>query len=234
MSWSRWPRSAVTGALTVSMLAGALTGCGATNRQAAPQRSPAASPAAPAGSSPTAASLAPGATYFGIGLQPAPRKPAFTLTRTDGQPFPLSTATAGMLTYLYFGYTQCPDACPTAMADLALALGRQPAAVRSRVRVVFVTTDPARDTPAVLQAWLAHFDSSFIGLTGTQADIQVAERLAGVPLARPEPVAGGGYSVQHSAELFAYSPDGLSHVVYADGFTSAQYAHDMPLLLQRV
>ncbi len=213
-----------------------MAACGGSSQRALPaaaRTTASATASSSAGSQSAETQLAPGATYFGIGLSPTPRKPAFTLTRTDGQPFPLTTATAGTLTYLYFGYTRCPDACPTTMADLSLALSKQPADVRSRVRVVFVTTDPARDTPAVLQAWLAHFDGSFVGLTGSQAQIQLAERLAGVPLAKPEQVAGGGYSVQHSAELFAYSPDGFSHVVYADGFTAAQYAHDMPLLLQR-
>lgn len=167
----------------------------------------------------------------GIELTPAPRKAAITLTDTAGRPFSLVGATAGKLTYLYFGYTHCPDTCPTTMADLARALEQQPAAVRAKVSVVFVTTDPRRDTGPVLRAWLNLFDRSFVGLTGSQPQIDAAERAAGVPLAAAEPVPGGGYSIQHSAEVFAYSPDGIAHVVYAEGFTIADYAHDIPLLL---
>jgi protein SCO1/2 len=154
------------------------------------------------------------------------------LTDTAGRPFDFVQATRGKLTYLYFGYTHCPDACPLTMSYLSAALHREPAAVRSRVDVVFVTVDPRRDTRRELRGWLDHFDHSFIGLTGSKAGIAAAERAAGVPLAAPEPVKGGGYSVAHSTLVIAYSPDGVAHVAYSEGFHTSDYAHDMPLLLR--
>lgn len=163
--------------------------------------------------------------------QPLPHKPRFVLTSTAGRPFDFAKATRGKLTYLYFGYTHCPDACPLTMGDLAAALRREPAAVRRRVDVVFVTVDPRRDTPHELRRWLDHYDPSFIGLTGSRAQITAAERLAGVPLAAPEKAAGG-YSVAHSTLVIPYSPDGLAHVVYSEGFRPDDYAHDMPGLLR--
>jgi protein SCO1/2 len=168
----------------------------------------------------------------GLVPQPLPHKPGFTLTDTAGRPFRFADATRGRLTFLYFGYTHCPDACPTTMADLATALHEQPASIRRHVEVVFVTVDPRRDTRPVLRAWLNHFDRSFVGLTGSQRAIDAAEQSAGLPLAPPEKVKGSHYSVAHSTFLFPYSPDGVAHVVYVQGFHSADYAHDMPLLLR--
>ena len=108
-----------------------------------------------------------------MGLTPPQPRPQFTLTDTAGKPYKFGTATAGKPTLLYFGYTHCPDVCPTTLADITQALQPVPAAMRSATQVVFVTTDVKRDTPAVLKAYLAKFDAGlpnqFVGLTGTQA-----------------------------------------------------------------
>ena len=154
------------------------------------------------------------------------------LTDTSGRSFDFASATRGKLTYLYFGYTHCPDACPTTMADLATAYDRQPASVRRQVDVVFVTVDPRRDTGPVMRRWLDHFGRRFIGLRGTRKAIEAAEQAAGVPLAPPEKVKGKNYSVAHSTYLLPYSPDGRAHVVYVQGFHSSDYAHDLPMLLR--
>ncbi len=163
--------------------------------------------------------------------RPLPRKPSFVLTDTSERPYSFAEQTRGKLTYLYFGYTHCPDVCPTTVADLAIALRKQPESVRRRVDVVFVTVDPKRDTPRVLRAWLDHFSRSFVGLTGRLRAITDAERAAGEPVAPPEKHKGRRYAVTHSSLLFAFSPDNRSHVVYVQGFHAADYAHDMPLLL---
>jgi len=168
----------------------------------------------------------------GLVPEPRPHKPSFVLTDTAGKPFHFASATRGKLTYLYFGYTHCPDACPTTMGYLAAAFRRQPASVRRHIAVVFVTVDPRRDTPHVLRVWLNHFDRTFVGLTGDQQEIDRAESAAGVPLAPPEKVKGKNYSVAHSTYLLPYSPDGRAHVVYVQGFHSSDYAHDLPMLLR--
>lgn len=168
----------------------------------------------------------------GLLPQPLPRKPGFVLTDTHGRTYDFRRATRGKLTYLYFGYTNCPDTCPLTMADIAAAFRQEPAFIRNKVDVVFVTVDPRRDTRRALRHWLDHFDSSFVGLTGSRARIAAAEHAAGVPLAAPEEVKGAGYSVAHSTLVIPYSPDGRAHVVYAQGFHAADYAHDMPLLLR--
>ena len=92
----------------------------------------------------------PVSKYQGFGLNPPQPRPAFTLTDTSGQPFSFATATAGKPTFLYFGYTHCPDVCPTTMADIGIALKTVPAAIRAKTEVVFVTTDVTEDTGPVI------------------------------------------------------------------------------------
>ena len=118
------------------------------------------------------------------------------------------------------------------MADIEYAVRSQSAAVRKQIDVVFVTVDPRRDTRPVLRTWLNHYGTSFVGLTGSERQIRAAERAAGAPLAPPETPAGANYTVAHSSFVFPYSPDGLAHVVYTQGFVSTDYAHDLPLLLR--
>jgi protein SCO1/2 len=202
----------------VAALAVAAAGCGghATNR---------ATPPAPD-------SAGGGTGLRGLVPTPLPVKPAFTLTDTAGRPYHFAARTRGDLTYLYFGYTHCPDACPTTMTDLAYAVHREPADVQRRTRVVFVTVDPPRDTRRALRTWPDHYDPAFVGLTGSIAAIDAAERDAGIPVAPPEPEAGSRYAVSHSSVVLPYSPDGRAHVVYTQGFRQADYAHDLPLLLR--
>jgi protein SCO1/2 len=160
-----------------------------------------------------------------------PVKPNFTLPDTAGKAYDFDAETKGKLTYLFFGYTHCPDACPATMSYLKYALQIQPAAIRKQVAVVFVTVDPRRDTGPILRRWLNHYSRSFVGITGTLRQIGIVEHEAGVPTAIR--VSGSAdYQVEHSSILFVYSPDDRAHVVYAQGFKPSDYAHDMPLLLK--
>jgi protein SCO1/2 len=171
--------------------------------------------------------------YAGVELDSPTPKPEFVLTDTRGAPFDFQARTAGYLTLLFFGYTHCPDVCPVHMANLAAVLGRLPDEVGRRVRVVFVTTDPARDTPERLSAWLAKFDSDFIGLTGTAEQLERAQIAAGVaPAEKSDSADSAGYSVGHAAQVLAYTPDGLGRVVYPSGTRQLDWAHDIPLLVR--
>lgn len=168
--------------------------------------------------------------FDGIVQRPGLAKPDLTLTDTSGHPYDLRARTEGQLTLLYFGYTHCPDVCPTQMADIAVALQRVPAEVARHVVTVFVTTDPARDTGPVLRSWLDNFSTSFVGLTGTDAQIAAAETAVGLPPSSSQSVGGGNYTVSHSAEVLAFTGDNVSHVVYPAGVGVAAYAHDLPKL----
>jgi protein SCO1 len=204
-------------------ISAALAGCGSSNHAQT-------SPTAP----PPPAAAAPSRGLRGLIPTPMPVKPSFVLPDTAGRPYDLDTATRGKLTYLFFGYTHCPDACPATMSYLTYALHTQPAAVRRQVAVVFVTVDPKRDTGPVLRRWLDHYSKSFVGVTGTLRQIGAVEHQAGVPTAIKAPNAGkkAAYQVEHSSILFVYSPDDRAHVVYAQGFKPSDYAHDLPLLLK--
>src|SRR5215467_7915591 len=92
-----------------------------------------------------------GATYRGGLVTPPLPKPRFTLTDTAGVPFDFWRETQGYVTLLFFGYARCPDQCPLHMANIAVSLKKIPTAVADQVKVVFVTTDPARDSPTVLR-----------------------------------------------------------------------------------
>ena len=160
----------------------------------------------------------------GIVTPPLP-KPSLTLTNTNGARFDLGPATEGNVTLLFFGYTHCPDVCPMHMAYLASALKRLPALIRDRIKLVFITTDPARDDPKTLRTWLDHFDKRFIGLTGSKAEIDAAQSSAHVPRAGK---SGDG----HAAFILAYTRDNLAHVIYPFGVSEADWLHDLPLLVR--
>jgi protein SCO1 len=163
-------------------------------------------------------------------------KPSFQLVTTDGQPFDFATDTHGKATLLYFGYTHCPDECPTAMADVAAALRRTDPAVASQVKVVFVTTDPWRDNNKVLRRWLDRFSTSFIGLTGTPTQVAGAEVAMGMPIAKreaaPKRYGSGKYAVNHFAAVLAYGRDDRVATLYPSGITPADIAADLPVLVK--
>jgi protein SCO1/2 len=170
------------------------------------------------------------ASYAGLGLTPAQPRPEFTLTDTAGRPYRFGTATAGKPTLLYFGYTHCPDVCPTTLADIALALQAVPAPVRQQTQVVFVTTDIKRDTPAVLKRYLGQFDpglpNPFIGLTGSQPQIDAAQVAAHVTLAQDD-------GQTHSAEVLLYGSDDYARVAFLQSTDeTAQISHDLTLVAQ--
>lgn len=162
-------------------------------------------------------------------VEPSPR-PEFTLTTTEGEPFDFAAETSGRLTLLFFGYTSCPDVCPIHLATLSGALrqSRVP-----RPIVVFVGVDTARDTPTAVREFLDRFDSDFIGLVGTDAEIAAAEAATGVPPSIIEPPDDEGqYLVGHPAQILAYTSDDLAHVAYPFGVRQQDWAADLPRLEQ--
>lgn len=160
-------------------------------------------------------------------------KPDLVLTDSDGARYDLIKETAGKPLLLYFGYTHCPDVCPTTMSDIAIAKSRLPKAERQQLVVIMVTTDPARDTPARLKAWLGSMDTSFIGLTGDFAAIQAGARSVGIDVETPVKEKDGSIESTHGAEVLAYSPrDDKAHALYMSGTTADQYAADLPKIVK--
>ena len=164
-------------------------------------------------------------------VTPPLAKPQFTLIDTSGVPFDFRRETQGYVTLLFFGYTHCPDECPLHMASIAMGLRQIPEVVRDRVKIVFVTTDPARDSPAVIRAWLDHFDPRFVGLTGDAATIDAAQRAARVPATSKILLANKNYQLAHASFVLAYTKDNMAHVIYPGGITARDWIHDLALLV---
>lgn len=202
----------------------------------------------------TATAPAPPAHAF-HGDEPdgAPARPSFVLTDTAGRRYDFRSETAGAPTLLFFGYTRCPDVCPTAMADVAAALRASAPEVRERTKVVFVTTDPARDDARTLRRWLDTWSPAFVGLRGTPEEVRAASAAVGVPAPRrggPVPTLPGrpdahehqpgtaphshdtplGYGVEHSSAIFAYDVSDRLPVIYRGGTTPTDLAADLPAL----
>lgn len=170
--------------------------------------------------------LYPGATVLPVTYT----KPTLALTDTSGQPFSIAAQTAGKITLVYFGYTHCPDICPINMELTAAALRRLPAADRSKIAVVFITTDPDRDTPPVIRRWLDNFSSSFVGLAGTEDQIHQAERNVNMPLSYAQS-AGGNYQVVHAGYTLVYTPDGIAHLQIDDTEQAGGFATTLERLV---
>jgi len=142
-----------------------------------------------------------------IALEGRPRGGDFQLTSVDG-PVSLSDL-RGKLVLLYFGYTACPDICPTNLAILALALRALTPDERKRVQVVFVSVDPERDGLERLAEYAAYFHPSIIGVTGTEREVAAAAAQYGAAYQRSEqPGSAMGYLVDHSANTYLIDPAG--------------------------
>lgn len=168
--------------------------------------------------------------YRGALVTPPFEKPDFVLRDTAGKDYDIRKETEGSVVLLYLGYTHCPDVCPTHMADIASVLKELPSDVTKKIKVVFITTDPARDTPEVLRKWLDLFDKSFIGLTGPEETIINLQKTLGINPASQADLGGGNYAVNHAAYVIAFTPDNLAHTVYPLGVTEDDWKHDITRL----
>ncbi len=143
------------------------------------------------------------------GAEPASayQMPDLTLTATNGRPFNLATDTAYPITLVFFGYTHCPDVCPLVMSDVTSALTQLPSQVRDETQLVFITTDPARDTPEVLRSYLDRYNGDFVGLTGDIDIIVAAADDLGVAIEGKQTLRNGGYDVGHGAQVIGFKGD---------------------------
>ncbi|MFD3927885.1 SCO family protein [Streptomyces sp. NPDC058614] len=160
-------------------------------------------------------------------------KPDLVLTDAKGKKYDLRAETKGVPTLIYFGYTHCPDVCPLTMNNLAVAKKALPKAEQDKLRVVFVTTDPDRDTPAALGEWLKGIDSDFVGLTGDFATIQAGARTLGISIEPTSKDKNGKLVSVHGTQVIAFSPktDG-GYVLYGEDATVDDYIKDLPKLIK--
>ncbi|WP_462382956.1 SCO family protein [Pseudomonas sp. Marseille-QA0892] len=132
--------------------------------------------------------------------------PEITLTDLQGEPYS-TQGMRGHWSLLFFGFTFCPDVCPTTLSDMRRLFGILNAEEREQLRLVFVTADPARDTPDRLATYLHYFDEGFEGLTGDMENLQALSKAVGLPFVPPD-TQEDGYSVTHSANMALIAPDG--------------------------
>jgi protein SCO1/2 len=154
-------------------------------------------------------------------LSPRRALPDFSLIDQHGDPFGPQDL-RGRWSFLYFGYTNCPDACPTTLTTLAAMEKRLPAGgATSRPRVVFVSVDAKRDTPAQLAKYVPYFDPTFIGVTAAdQPAIEKLARQLGVAVYLSAPQADGSYAVDHSGEIFVVDPAGKLAAILTGPFSA--------------
>lgn len=169
--------------------------------------------------------------FRGVTLPTPMARPTFSLTSTDGRPFDFARETGGTLTLLTFGYTHCPDVCPVHLANLAAVLRDLSAEDRARVRVVFVSVDPGRDSAAVIRRFLDQFDREFIGLRGTADEVNTIQMALNLPPATVTTNSAGQIEVGHASQVIAFTPDDSAHVIYPFGTRQGDWAHDVPQLL---
>ncbi len=161
--------------------------------------------------------------------------PDVALEATDGKRFHLRDDTPGRVTLVFFGYTYCPDICPVHMANLAAVFRDLPLEVTREVDVLFVTTDPERDTRERLVEWLGALHPRFIGLRGTRDEIESIERQLGIPVSVVSPdeeTADGGYFVGHAAQVLAFAADDTARVAYPWGTRQRDWLRDLPRLVR--
>ncbi|GAB2758651.1 SCO family protein [Nocardioides salsibiostraticola] len=162
--------------------------------------------------------------------------PQTVLVDTDNEPYSLATDTDNRLTLVFFGYSNCPDICQTVMGSLSTGLNRLDPDDRDQVDLVFVTTDPSRDTPEALRDYLDRFDESgsFIGLTGDLDDIVAAGKPLAAYVDEGERLPSGGYDLGgHTSAVYAIDGTDTAPVVWRDDTSPAQYAADLTTLLEK-
>lgn len=136
----------------------------------------------------------------------------------------------GEVVVVFFGYVQCPDVCPTTMAELA-AVKRELGADGARVRGVFVTVDPERDTAEVLKAYVASFDPGFVALRGTPEQIKVAAKQFKIFFSKVPGQTEGSYTIDHTAGSYVFDAQGRVRLFTRYGSGATALVHDLKLLL---
>jgi protein SCO1 len=157
--------------------------------------------------------------------------PDLSFRLTDDQGKTVSAADYhGKVTLLYFGYTHCPDVCPLTLAQLHVVMQKL-GSLADGVRILFVSVDPTRDTPAVLHDYVRAFDPHAIGLTGSPADIEALSKRYRAAFSREPGNAAGGYEVSHSSGIYVFDGDGKARLLATPTDAQDKMVHDLHLLL---
>jgi len=170
-------------------------------------------------------------SFRGTLYDPALPAPEFELTQGNGSSFRLSEK-QGDVVLLFFGYTSCPDVCPTTLSEMKRVMAELGADAEN-VQVVFVTVDPERDTPEKLKDYVSIFNPAFIGLSGSMEDLEKVWSDYGVYREEEElPNSAAGYLVNHTARVYLIDRDGNLHLSYSYGTPTDDFVHDLKILFK--
>ncbi|MEY5100328.1 MAG: hypothetical protein RJA36_3047 [Pseudomonadota bacterium] len=167
--------------------------------------------------------------FKGVDITGADYASGFSLTDHNGQPRTLADF-RGKVVVLFFGYTQCPDVCPTTLSELAQArqlLGAQ----GERLQGLFVSVDPERDTPAVMKAYMANFDPSFLALYAGPDELPAVAKSFKVYYKKVEGKTSSSYTMDHSAGSYVYDSQGRIRLYHRHGSGAEALASDIKILL---
>jgi len=167
--------------------------------------------------------------YHGTRVDPPFTVPAVALTDSTGARFTLAKDDRD-LDVVFFGYTNCPDICKFVMSQLTSAYLHLSEEDRARIRVVFVTTDPARDDPATLTRYLRRYHADFLGLTGTLPQIERVAKPVGIFIQKGERLPSGGYAVEHTTSVIAVA-HGTAPLIWNSDTSATHIAADIVRLL---
>lgn len=157
-----------------------------------------------------------------------------SLTASNGKPYVLAKDTTKPLTLVFYGYTHCTDDCPIVMSALSAAMTRLDAADRKDVDVVFVTTDPARDSPPVLRRYLDRYNPSFFGLTGSLHQIVKLSQSMHIYVGAGEKLPSGGRDLNaHDTHVSGILSTGEATMIWDVTTSPKQYADDIHTLLEK-
>jgi protein SCO1/2 len=167
--------------------------------------------------------------YLGIKLDQPYAVPDLALTDTSGTPFDL--ATQSKRTLVFFGYTHCPDICQVVMSTIASGIAKLPKSDQAKVQVLFVTTDPARDTGKVLRTYLDRFNPAFLGVTGSLKDITTLGKPMGIDVMKGQKLPSGGYEVDHTTNVISVL-GGKGDLVWTAATSPSDIAEDLAKILK--
>lgn len=167
-------------------------------------------------------------TYY---IEPYPVAGEIDLARADGSVFKLSEERGGVV-LLFFGYTSCPDVCPTTLADMKLAIEALKPAEAEQIKVVFITVDPERDTPERAQEYVNHFSASFIGLSGDESELTKVWSDYGIFREKVDSESATGYLVNHTARILMIDRNGDLRISFPYDAPVEDIIHDLKLILK--
>lgn len=167
-------------------------------------------------------------TYY---VEPYPVAGEIDLARADGSVFKLSEERGGVV-LLFFGYTSCPDVCPTTLADMKLAIEALKPAEAEQIKVVFITVDPERDTPERAQEYVNHFSASFIGLSGDESELTKVWSDYGIFREKVDSESATGYLVNHTARILLIDRNGDLRISFPYDAPVEDIIHDLKLILK--